>query len=233
MDSDDAPSAAGSGARNADSEFAAALAHVQSAASASPVPVETPSSIASQLFQGAASSSAVNWEPVGDKMDDTPPPPPISRSAAVPAAGSEASRLRSEADAAAGLDIHATATTIAQQLVDNHVKKGQVATITGADLKLLLSSWEVDAFIAGGNQTASALQLIVAARAMLIQQLEKKKRNEIGTHVADALRIAQAEIKKIQEQIAAAKEKNDIDAAVNMSATCKRLQTLVTEAEKT
>src|SRR5262249_12913758 len=119
----------------------------------------------------------------------------------------------------------------AQQLLANQVKKGQVATITGADLKLLLSSWEVDAFIAGGNETASALQRIVAARAMLIQQLEKKKRGE-PAQLADAIRVAQAEIQTIQEQIAAAKERQDIDAAVNMSATCKRLQTLVTEAEK-
>jgi hypothetical protein len=225
MDSFDSPSASADGARDADSEFAAALAHVQSEASASPIQVESPSSIASQLFQGAASSSAVNWQPVGDEVDDTPPPPPVGHArVAQPSSAVQASE--------GALDIHATATTIAQQLVDNHVKKGQVATITGEDLKLLLSSWEVDAFIAGGNETASALQLIVAARAMLIQQLAKKKRGEIGTHVADAVRIAKAEIKKIQEQIDAAKQKKDIDSAVNMAATCKRLQTLVTEAEK-
>lgn len=235
MDSFDSPSAPADGARDADSEFAAALAHVQSEASASPIQVESPSSIASQLFQGAASSSAVNWQPVGDEVDDTPPPPPpvghahVAQPNSLRSPGAEAPGYQAPEGA---LDIHATATTIAQQLVDNHVKKGQVATITGEDLKLLLSSWEVDAFIAGGNETASALQLIVAARAMLIQQLEKKKRGEAAAYVADAVRIAKAEIKKVQDQIAAAKEKKDIDAAVNMAATCKRLQTLVTDAEK-
>jgi hypothetical protein len=232
---DDGQSGSGTG-RDADSEFAAALAHVQSAAASVEIPVETPSSIASQLFQGAASSSAVDWKPVGDEVDDTPPPPPVARVAqpnSLRSPGSEAPGYHAPAAdyASAGLDLHATATSIAEQLVANHVKKGQVATITGADLKLLLSSWEVDAFIAGGNETASGLQRIVAARAMLIQQLEKKKRGE-PAHVADAVRLAQAEMTKIQEQIAAAKEKNDIDAAVNMAATCKRLQTLVTEAEK-
>src|SRR5262249_14897664 len=176
MDSDDglaAQSGAGSAARDADSEFAAALAHVQSPQSAPEIPVETPASIASQLFQGAPSPSAVNWEPVGDKVDDTPPPPPVSRPSV------ETRHAPSSASGTTpGLDIHESATSIAQQLLANQVKKGQVATITGADLKLLLSSWEVDAFIAGGNETASALQRIVAARAMLIQQLEKKKRGE-------------------------------------------------------
>ncbi|MCI0348531.1 MAG: hypothetical protein L0Z53_03820 [Acidobacteriales bacterium] len=222
--------AASSASSDADTEFAAALAHVHSPQSASSIPVETPSSIASQLFQGAASSSALNWEPVGDEVDDTPPPPPVARSAT----GSPGLQPRvSEAnqERTTTLDIHETATTIAQQLVANHVKKGQVATITGEDLKLLLSSWEVDAFIAGGNETASALQRIVAARAMLIQQLEKKKRS-VAAQVGEAVRLAQAEVNTIQEKIAAAKEKKDIDAAVNMAATCKRLQTLITEAEK-
>jgi hypothetical protein len=171
---------------------------------------------------------------VGDDVDDTPPPPPVSRSGAnsLRSPSAKAEGYPASEAGAGGLDIHATATSIAEQLVANEVKKGQVATVTGADLKLLLSSWEVDSFIAGGNETASALQRIVAARAMLIQQLEKKKRGEPAAQFADAVRLAKAEIKAIQDQISAAKMKKDIDAAVNMAATCKRLQTLVGEAEK-
>jgi hypothetical protein len=132
----------------------------------------------------------------------------------------------------ATLDVQQMVESITEQLTANSVKAGSVATITASDLKLLLSSWEVGAFIVAGEEGGDALQRIVAARAILLQQIERRKRRAKSVQVKEAVSLAQGEISRIQAKITAAKQAKKIDAAVNMSASCKRLQTLIAQANK-
>jgi hypothetical protein len=205
------------------------------------LPVETPASIAAQLFQGA-SSTAVTWEPVEDETErvrvEEVRKPEKLKPGADTARGATASEdaaettAREEEDATAPLSLQKMVESISEQLTANHVKPGSVATITARDLKLLLSSWEVGAFITAGEDAADALQRIVAARALLLQQMERRKRGGQHARVKEAAALAKAEITNIQQRITQAKWAKKIDAAVNMSASCKRLQTLMSEAGK-
>jgi hypothetical protein len=97
--------------------------------------------------------------------------------------------------------------------------------------KILLASWEVAAFVRGGDDASDALQRAVAARAIVNLAVERKKRGET-VDMGLAISLAHSEASQIQERIAEAKDKKNIDAAVNLAATAKRLLSALDEAEK-
>lgn len=131
------------------------------------------------------------------------------------------------------LDVQACLEHIAEQLIGEvQPTPTSVATVYYNDTKILLSSWEVAAYTKGGNDAADALQRAVAARTMLLEAVERKKKGTCATDLPDAIKLAHAEVALLQESIAKAKDAKDIDAAVNLAATCKRLLSLIDEAEK-
>jgi len=105
-----------------------------------------------------------------------------------------------------------------------------VSAIVLGGCKLLIATWEAQAF-AGENETAKALQRTVAARTILHVCLERHKKNE-PTDLTAALDIARGQVEEMKIHVEAAKEEKNIDAAVNLAATAKRLSTLLAEAEK-
>ena len=111
------------------------------------------------------------------------------------------------------------------------VKPGAVANVVLNGIKLMLSSWEVASFLQGSDETAERLQRAVAARALLMAPLERRKKGET-VDLRAAIKTAQLESAKIQARIAVAKEAKDIDSAVNLAATSKRLSALLEEADK-
>ncbi len=105
-----------------------------------------------------------------------------------------------------------------------------VSAITLAGCKLLIATWEAEAF---GSQTemASALQRTVAARTILHVCMERHRKGE-SSAMDVALGLARNQVKEMEAQVALAKDANNIDAAVNLAATTKRLLALVDEGEK-
>ena len=98
--------------------------------------------------------------------------------------------------------------------------------------KQVLASWEVNAFVRGGeDQVCAAIQRGVGARALLFESAEKVKRGQ-PNRLAEALECAHVQAAVIQEQVAKAKDRGDIDAAVSLAATSKRLLAVIDEAEK-
>jgi cytidine deaminase len=121
---------------------------------------------------------------------------------------------------------------LAEMLFREAMKPGTVtATLQMGSAKLMLSSWEVAAFVRGGDEVSDALQRVVAARALLFQGVEKGKRGQPAP-LAVLLQMAHAEAARSQEQVARAKDARNIDAAVNLAASGKRLLALMEEAEK-
>jgi hypothetical protein len=120
---------------------------------------------------------------------------------------------------------------IMQQLSVNAPATGGVSNLSMGGSKLLLASWEVAAYITGTDEIAIALRRTVAARALLSVTLEMRRSNE-SVDLSGAIAVAHAEAAAMQEQIAKAKDVRNIDAAVNLAATQKRLLGLVQEAEK-
>jgi hypothetical protein len=120
---------------------------------------------------------------------------------------------------------------IAEQLTAVPVKNAPaVSAIVLGGCKLLIATWEAQAF--GQTDTvAQALQRTVAARTILHVCMERHKKNE-PTDLAAAMDIARGQAEEIKAHVEAAKEAKNIDAAVNLAATSKRLSTLVAEGEK-
>ncbi len=106
-----------------------------------------------------------------------------------------------------------------------------VSTIVLGDSHEVLASWEVNAFVQGGNEGSEAIQRAVAARCLLSQSLKKLRSGQVNG-LAQALNWAHIQAALIQEQVAKAKDRADIDAAVGLAASAKRLLALIDEAEK-
>jgi hypothetical protein len=120
---------------------------------------------------------------------------------------------------------------IAEQLKAVPAKNSpSVSAIVLGGCKLLIATWEAQAFAQEGA-TAVALQRTVAARTILHVCMDRHKKNE-PTNLAAALDIARGRVEEIKEQVERAKESKNIDAAVNLAATSKRLLSLVAESEK-
>lgn len=105
-----------------------------------------------------------------------------------------------------------------------------VTPIVLGGCKLLIATWEAQAFVQD-DETSKALQRTVAARTILHVCLERHKKNE-PTDLAAAMDIARGQVEEMKQHVEAAKEAKNIDAAVNLAATSKRLLSLIAECEK-
>jgi hypothetical protein len=120
---------------------------------------------------------------------------------------------------------------IAEQLKSVPAKNfPAVSPIVLGGCKLLIATWEAQAFVQE-DETSKALQRTVAARTILHVCVERHKKNE-PTDLSAAMDIARAQIEEMKQHVEAAKEAKNIDAAVNLAATSKRLLSLIAECEK-
>ncbi|HLY98807.1 MAG TPA: hypothetical protein VKT33_07050 [Candidatus Angelobacter sp.] len=103
--------------------------------------------------------------------------------------------------------------------------------ITLGGCKLLIATWEATAFTEGTDQLSQGLRDMVAARTILHVALERHKKGE-PTDIALALEIAEKQVEEMRGHIAAAKETKNVDAAVNLAATTRRMLALTEEARK-
>jgi hypothetical protein len=120
--------------------------------------------------------------------------------------------------------------SISEQLFASK-QKTTVSTIVLGDSKEILASWEVNAFVRGGDASCGAIQRAVAARCLLAESAGKVKSGRTNGLI-EALECAHVQAATIQEQVAKAKDHGDIDAAVSLAATAKRLLSLIEETEK-
>ena len=155
-----------------------------------------------------------------------------------PAAEAEPS-THSSAEPSAGPDEHADdgsyltrcVVDIAEQLKSVPAKSFPAVTpIVLGGCKLLIATWEAQAFVQD-DETSKALQRTVAARTILHVCVERHKKNE-PTDLAAAMDIARGQVEEMKQHVEAAKEAKNIDAAVNLAATSKRLLSLIAECEK-
>jgi hypothetical protein len=106
-----------------------------------------------------------------------------------------------------------------------------VSAINLAGCKLLIATWEAEAFTKPQGEMSVALQRTVAARTILHVCMERHRRGE-ETDLGLALELARQQTKAMEAQVTLAKEAKNIDAAVNLAATTKRLLSLIEEGEK-
>ena len=107
-----------------------------------------------------------------------------------------------------------------------------MSTVVLQDSKVLLSSWEVAAFVAQGDQEAEDLRRAVVARALLSVAMDQRKRSGEENALASALIHARGEVSYFQGRVEAAKRSKNTEAAVNLGISTKRLLSTIEEAEK-
>jgi hypothetical protein len=120
-----------------------------------------------------------------------------------------------------------------EQLIATPPVRGRsMTTVTVQETRVLLSAWEVAAFISASGQDSDDLRRVIVARAMLSVAIERRKRILDFKVLQQAIAHARGEIPRFQERIDHLKRTKKTDSAVNLGISVKRLLALVDEAEQ-
>jgi hypothetical protein len=199
-------------------------------------PAKSESKIDNSAWEEMMQSSAafVPDEPASPKVEEeahveSAPKiaPPVPASLAKPADSP------APAPAEPAMDADKCLEAIWEQLIAAPPSRGRsMSTIVLKDTKVLLSSWEVAAFVAEGGQEAEDLRRAVVARALLSLGTEQRKRSGDQAALATALELARSEFSYFQGRVEQAKRSKNTEAAVNLGISTKRLLSFIEEAEK-
>jgi hypothetical protein len=138
-----------------------------------------------------------------------------------------------KADVPQGLDFEACLEKIWEQLIATPPTRGRsMTTVKIGAARILMSSWEVTAFVSEDGPSAEDLRRAVVARAMVTAAVESAKETGNATSMDKALSIARIEVSRLQERVDIAKQAKDTEAAVNLGISTKRLLSALDEAEK-
>jgi hypothetical protein len=119
-----------------------------------------------------------------------------------------------------------------EQLIAVPPSRGRsMSTVVLQDTKVLLSSWEVAAFVEKGSQESEDLRRAVVSRALLALASDKRKRSGEEGALASALALARTEVSYFQGRVEQAKKAKNTEAAVNLGISTKRLLSCIEEAE--
>ncbi len=120
-----------------------------------------------------------------------------------------------------------------EQLIATPPVRGRsMTTVTVENTRILLSAWEVAAFISDSGQDSEELRRLIVARAMLSTSIERRKRLMDFKTLHQAMAHARGEIPRFQERVDQLKRTMKTDGAVNLGISLKRLLSLVEEAEQ-
>lgn len=134
---------------------------------------------------------------------------------------------------ALALDFEACLEKIWEQLIATPPTRGRsMTTVKIGGARILMSSWEVTAFVSEDGPSAEDLRRAVVARAMVSAAVESAKETGNASSMDKALSIARIEVSRLQERVDIAKQAKDTEAAVNLGISTKRLLSALDEAEK-
>jgi hypothetical protein len=166
------------------------------------------------------------------KKTVAPPPAPA-------ASGKTKERTATVAPAAAGpdsavvLDFENCMEQIWEQLIATPPSRGRsMTTVKIGGARILMSSWEVTAFVSEDGPSAEDLRRAVVARVLVTAAMESAKETGNATSLDRAMNMARVEVTRLQERVDVAKQAKDTEAAVNLGISTKRLLSALDEAEK-
>jgi hypothetical protein len=164
----------------------------------------------------------------------SPPTPPAPKNGDVRAAEPPAKpEVQTPAAPTGAAEMEKCLEAIWEQLIAAPPSRGRsMSTVVLQDTKVLLSSWEVAAFVADGGQDAEDLRRAVVARALLAVAADQRKRSGELNALASALLLARSEVSYFQGRVEQAKQAKNTEAAVNLGISTKRLLSCIEESEK-
>jgi hypothetical protein len=161
-----------------------------------------------------------------DATNAVAPAPKTGEKAVAPTAGKAG-------NAEPALDFETCMEKVWEQLISAPPSRGRsMTTVRIGGARLLMSSWEVAAFVSEDGPAAEDLRRAVVARALVTSALEQAKASGNATGMDRVLPIARVEVSRLQERLEAAKQAKDTEAAVNLGISTKRLLSALDEAEK-
>jgi hypothetical protein len=179
--------------------------------------------------EAGASSTVARNDISSKKLELMDPSEPVPASAPVNkrASGAPSAGVPLPPEAEACLE------AIWEQLIAAPPSRGRsMSTIVLKNTKVLLSSWEVSAFVSEGGQEAEDLRRAVVARAMIALAMDSRRQTGECASLDKALEAARAEASYFQGRVEGAKESKNVEAAVNLGISSKRLLSFIEEAEK-
>ena len=134
---------------------------------------------------------------------------------------------------AGALDFESGMEQIWEQLIATPPSRGRsMTTVKIGGARILLSSWEVTAFVSEDGPSAEDLRRAVVARVLVTAAVETAKETGNATPLEKAMNMARVEVTRLQERVDVAKQAKDTEAAVNLGISTKRLLSALDEAEK-
>jgi hypothetical protein len=131
------------------------------------------------------------------------------------------------------LDFENCMEQIWEQLIATPPTRGRsMTTVKIGGARILLSSWEVTAFVSEDGPSAEDLRRAVVARVLVTAAMESAKETGNATSLDRAMNMARVEVTRLQERVDVAKQAKDTEAAVNLGISTKRLLSALDEAEK-
>jgi hypothetical protein len=158
--------------------------------------------------------------------------PPAARPASGRMAAAEG--IASPAAETSGpLDFESCMEQIWEQLIAAPPSRGRsMTTIRLGAARILLSSWEVGAFVSEDGPAAEDLRRAVVARALVTAATESARESGNATVLDRSLGVARTEVTRLLERVDVAKQAKDTEAAVNLGISAKRLISAIDEAER-
>jgi hypothetical protein len=157
--------------------------------------------------------------------------PDGSNTKAKPKEAGEARPAKSQPPGA--LDFENCMEQIWEQLIATPPSRGRsMTTVKIGGARILMSSWEVTAFVSEDGPSAEDLRRAVVARVLVAAAMESAKETGNATSLDRATNMARVEVTRLQERVDVAKQAKDTEAAVNLGISTKRLLSTLDEAEK-
>jgi hypothetical protein len=155
------------------------------------------------------------------------------RSGKTPAKPAPVAKPEPPAETDPSLDLDACLEQIWEQLIATPPTRGRsMTTVKIGRARILMSSWEVTAFVNEDGPAAEDLRRAVVARALVSAATEAAKDTGNATGLERALSVGRIEVSRLQERVDVAKQAKDTEAAVNLGISTKRLLSALDEAEK-
>lgn len=119
-----------------------------------------------------------------------------------------------------------------EQLIEAPPARGRsMGTVNLQGVRILLSAWEVNAFVSDGGQLSADLRRAVTARAMVVLAREEQKRSGNSAKLTAALTQGREQMTYLQEKVEDAQKAKNTEAAVNLGISARRLLSAMEEAQ--
>ena len=198
---------------------AAPTAPVKPSAPATPSPVQPP-------------VATIKAQPAAPVRPAVAPPAAPSSTAAPPAEHKTAEARPVLTSSVLSPDLEKCLEGIWEQLIEAPPTRGRsMSTVSLGDARILLSAWEVNAFVSDGGQLSEDLRRAVAARALVALAREEQKASGDRSKLNDAITLGREEMKYLQGRVDQAQRTKNTEAAVNLGISARRLLSTIEEAQ--